>query len=222
VSLSVSHAASFLVTIDTTGLAGSGAAPFSLEVQFNDGGGTVTNTAILSNFDFGIGGGATGSPTYNCTSGSGAACAGTSRDLSSTVVLSDSSDAFNEFLQGFTPSSSDPLQFQLDVTTNVETPAPDGFTLSLFDSSGQGIPTSFFDVFVELGIDQSVVIMTFPSDPTQPPPGCPTCPPLHIPALIAQPTPTAIPEPTTLVLLGSGLAGLIGIQRWRKARPLLP
>jgi hypothetical protein len=61
---------SFTVTIDTTALAAYGTppAPFALEFQFNDGDGTVNNTATLSTFNFGTGGAAVGTPTYNCTS----------------------------------------------------------------------------------------------------------------------------------------------------------
>jgi hypothetical protein len=202
------QAVSLMVTVDTTSLATQLAppAPFSLEFQFIDGDGTANNTATLSNFSFGPGGAAVGTPTYNCSSGSGAACSGIGGDLSGTVTLSDSSDFFNEFIQAFTPSASAPLSFLLDLTTNLEPGTPDAFSLAIFDSSGTGIPTSFFDVFLQIDITSPLTIATYPSDATQSPPGCPTCPGIDIPAPVVRSA--AIPEPGTLLLLAIGLTGL--------------
>ncbi len=213
----VCHAVSFTVTIDATGLAAYGTppAPFALEFQFNDGDGTVNNTATLSNFNFGAGGAAVGAPTYNCTSGSGAACSGITGDLSSTITLSDNNDFFNEFIQQFTPSSTNPLSFLLALTTNVEPITPDAFSLAIFDSSGTGIPTSFFDVFVQIDITSPLTIATFASDTTQSPPGCPTCAPIDIAAPVVLST-TPIPEPGTFVLLLSGFLGLAARRYWRR------
>jgi len=215
----VCHAVSFTVTINTTSLATYGAppAPFALEFQFNDGDGTVNNTATLSNFNFGIGGTPVGTPTYNCTSGSGVSCSGITGDLSSNVILSDSSDFFNEFIQQFTPSSSDPLSFLLNLTTNVEPVTPDSFSLAIFDNSGTGIPTSFFDVFVQVDITNPLTIATYASDTSQSPPACLTCPAIDITASIEQAS-TPIPEPGTLFLFASGLVGLVTWRRCQQSR----
>ena len=202
---SVSQAVSYTVTIDTRSLAGQPPppAPFALDFQLIDGGGTVNNTVTLSDFDFGAGGGATGSPTT--TGGAGGS-------LASTVTLSDTT-FLSEFIQGFTPSSTDQLSFLLDLTTNVEPSTPDSFSLAIFDSSGKGIPTSFFDVFVQADITTPLTIRTFASDSSMAPPGCPTCAGLDI----AAPAVTPVPEPGTLVLLASGIGCLVFLRR-RHAR----
>lgn len=206
--VAVGHAVLLNVTIDTTRLATltTPPAPFALEFQFNDGDGTVNNQATLSNFNFGSGGAALGIPTYNCTSGSGVACNGIGGNLTSTVTFSDSSDVFNEFSQQFTPSASDPLRFQLDLTINFEPFSPDAFSLAIFDSSGIGIPSNFFDVFVQIDIASPLAIFTYASDTSKPPPGCATCTGIDIPA----PTVSAatVPLPGTLVLLVIGLVGI--------------
>ena len=199
-------AASFTVTIDTTTLASqtSPPGPFALEFQFNDGGGEVTNTLTLSQFDFG-GGSATGTPTYHCTAGDGAVCTGIGGNLFTTVTLSDSNDAFNEFIQGFTPGSTGPLRFLVDLgTPQIESSTPDAFSLAVFDSSGTGILTTFFDVFVQFDLTSPLGINTYASDSNQPPPGCPTCAGINIGAPVVQFT-TPVPGPNSLVLMCSGL-----------------
>ncbi len=189
---SVSHAVSYTVTVDTRPLAGQTTppAPFALEFQLNDGDGTVNNTATLSNFNFGTGGSATGSPT---TTG------GATGNLSSTVTLTDSS-FFNEFIQGFTPSSTDLLSFLLNLTANVEPTTPDAFSLAIFDSSGTGLPTNFFDVFLQIDITNPLTINTYASDTSVSPPGCSTCPPIDIAMPTVESATAPVPEPSTLAL----------------------
>jgi len=198
-----SHAISFKVTVDTRPLAGQTTppAPFSLEFQLNDGDGTVNNTVTLSNFNFGAGGSASGSP---------ATTGGASGNLASTVTLTDSS-FFNEFIQGFTPSSTGPLSFLIDLTTNVEPTTPDAFSFAIFDSSKTGLPTSFFDVFLQIDITNPLTITTYASDLAASPPGCPTCPPIEIDA------PVISPEPSTLFLFGFGVMLLL-TPRWLRQK----
>ena len=200
------QAVSLSVTIDTTPLVSQTIppGPFALEFQFIDGGGDVTNTLTLTDFDFG-GGSAMGSPTYNCTAGGGAACGGIGGDLSTTVTLSDSNDTFNEFIQAFTPGASGPLRFVLKLENpSIESLTPDAFSFAIFDSSGTGIPTNFFDVFVQIDLASSLAIYTYGGDSNRPPPGCEACAGINIDAPVVLST-TPVPVPNSLVLMGSGL-----------------
>jgi|SRR5665213_2368697 len=149
-----------IFTMLTGPLAGDPAGPFSLDFQFNDGSGSGdgNNTAVLSNFLFGTGGGPLGAA---------ALAGGTSGDLGSSVSITDTG-FLNEFTQGFTPGSQ--LQFQLSLTTNVDDGGtPDQFSMAILDSNGAQLPTlSFFDVFVEIDIDSAdPSIQTFASDPSR-------------------------------------------------------
>src|SRR2546427_13289286 len=83
------------ISMNTSPLIGHAAAPFSLAFQFTDGSGAgdANNSIVLSNFLFGIGGSAVGSPTlFGDATGS----------LASGITLTDSS-FFNAFTQQFTP-----------------------------------------------------------------------------------------------------------------------
>src|SRR4030088_2636836 len=81
------------VSMNTSPLIGEAAGPFSLGFQFNDGSGAgdANNTAILTNFLFGVGGSASGLPTV---------FGGATGDLSSGITLIDSS-FLNAFAQSF-------------------------------------------------------------------------------------------------------------------------
>jgi hypothetical protein len=122
----------FHVDVDTTVLSGNSSAPFSLDFQLIDGGSAgAVNTVVLSNFTFG-GGAATGSP--NLTGGA-------TGSLASTVTLTDASNSnFNEFFQEFTLGTS--IGFDVSITLHDETGAPDGFSVSILDSSLSNITTS--------------------------------------------------------------------------------
>jgi PEP-CTERM motif len=200
----ICQAISYTITIDTIPLATQPTppGPFALDFQFIDGDGTMSNTVRLSNFDFGPGGGPTGSPN---TMG------GATGNLTGTVTLTDSS-FFNEFIQGFTPGTTTPLSFLLDITGNVEPTIPDAFSLAIFDSSGAEIPTSFADAFLQIDLTHPLTINTYASDTGVAPRGCPTCPPIALTAPTVELT-APVPEPGTLLLLISGVVGTILFQR---------
>jgi hypothetical protein len=127
---------------------------------------------VLSRFDFGNGGRARGNA---------AILGGASGDMSERVVLTDT--AFRtEFVQGFTPSARDPLTFTVDLTGNAGAPIPDSFSIGILDRSGFGLPTKFYDAFMQIDITASPSPVTFASDPQAAPPGCPSCAPIVLSA----------------------------------------
>ena len=189
----------FHVHLITTPLMGlpSPPAPFSLEFELTDGG-SVTNTALLSNFNFG-GGLAAGMPNFNpTTAGSGS--------LSSSVTLHDGTGFLaNTFTQEFTPGNT--LDFDVQLTTNVDAPAPDVFSFAILDRDGNRLPTqdtfgTDFFFTVELNSPNLSIsdVQTFASHPSSP-------------IQLNAPSVQAIPEPTTVTLLVIGLAGLIVARR---------
>ena len=191
-------------TMLTAVLQGDPAGPFSLDFQLNDGSGTGdgNNTAVLSGFLFGVGGGPVGSA---------ALAGGATGDLGSFIQIADSG-FLNEFTQGFTPGSL--LQFQLSLTTNVDAGGtPDQFSMAILDSSGAQLPTlSFFDVFVEIDLDSAnPAIQTFASDPTR------NTVAGGAPVNLAAPGFTAsspVPEPGSIFLAGSALV-ILAVRRHR-------
>src|SRR5438309_192037 len=88
--------ATFLVSLDTSPLMSASGGPFSIDFQFIDRSGTgdANNSVTLSDFGFGKGGSAFGSPAPPLGDVTG--------DLFSSVTLTDSLP-FNEFAQTFTP-----------------------------------------------------------------------------------------------------------------------
>lgn len=64
----------------------------------------------------------------------------------------------------------------MDLTDNVDAVTPDSFSTGILDSSGNGLPTVFFDVFLQIGITAAATQTTHASDPNRPPPGCPDTP----------------------------------------------
>lgn len=193
----------FNVSLDTSQLPVLYGSPsYFIDFQFGDGDTSEigNNTAILSNFQFGAGGAATGTPTEFCTSPVGGDCSGISGDLSMGVTLIDA-EFLNEFLQEFTPG--DLLSFDVNLTTNVDAGlTPDLFSFALTD----GTVSSFFDFFVTLDIDSSSPRIVTPTvsrnDSTL--------------TAVIQPLTTDVPEPQILGLLLSGLA-LLGWQRRHRA-----
>ncbi len=189
---------SFLVTLDTTPLAGAQTLGFAL-TNAN----TAANTISLGAFTFG--GGSATSGTDDCTflGASGTGCSG---DLVTGVSLQDL-DTLVAFSQQFTPGSS--LSFILTTTNNFGSGSPDTFAMYLCDDtvstcysddaatasmlylelSGGTLTPASFAVFgaAEQGLDAPVV-----SD--------------------------AVPEPSGLVFLAAALA-LALIAKHRSAKP---
>jgi hypothetical protein len=179
------------VSLNTSSLIGEAAGPFSLGFQFNDGSGPgdSNNTVILSNFQFGVGGSAAGSPSV---------FGGATGNLSSGITLTDSS-FLNALAQPFNPGST--LGFRLQTTTNVDGGGtPDEFSFSILDSTGAQIPTNgFVDAFLILDIDSNPTPQIFSSDPSRPPQGGGGGITMAAPLVTI-----ATPEPGTFILIICG------------------
>lgn len=183
----------YTFSLNTAPLVGSG--PFTLDLQFLDGGSVNNNTVTLSDFAFGAG----GSP-----SGGGTATGGASGSLASGVTLTDAA-FFNEYYEMFVPGTL--LSFTIDTTNALDLGGtPDLFTVAILDSMGNELPTSgpaseFADVSLAGGASPRVA--TFGSAPG-------SAFPLSAPSV--QPAgPAAVPEPASqwellTVLLSLGLA----------------
>ncbi len=195
------QAVPLLITIDTSPLVGDPNGPFALNFQLNNGTEAGNNTATLTDFDFGAGGGLSGAP---------ATTGGATGDLTTGVTITDT-DFINSFTQAFDPGDS--LSFQLSLTTNADTIFPDQFSFAVFHTDSVlgliEIPTlSFSNAFLTVDIDAgALTIETSGSDPTLPP-------------FIALDAPTvealAVPEPATLLLLAGAIAGGTLVRSARK------
>lgn len=179
---------SFQVNINTASLVGNPNAPYSLDFQLNQGAGAVTNSVALSDFVF-TAGSPTGSPTR---------IGGVTGDLSSSVFLTDTANAFNEFFQGFSGGTT-MIAFDVSMTTNVDPTTPDAFVMAILDKGLGNIPTTGLgDSLMLVNIDVSnpslAKVQTFTS--TSPDAGVTV-------------TVTATPEPGTLgMALAAGLIAL--------------
>jgi len=187
------------VTLNTSGLIFDPNGPFTLDFQL------VENTASLNQVmlsDFSFGGGSMNTTPTSTTGG-------VTVDTSLPTVLLDGSSFLNDAQFAFTPGST--LGFSFDATANSDPAGTDTFTFAIFDQNGVAIPTvnSFFDVFVEIDL---------------PSPGFPSGITLSGSDLtrttIDVPTPVlaSAPEPSGLMLLGTGLAGLFGTRALRRRR----
>ncbi len=189
----------YTVTLNTTALIGS--APFTLDFQFLDGTGLAgdlnDNTVSLTNFSFGGGTGL----------GGGSALGGASGSLSSGVLLHDTA-FFNDYSEDFTPGTL--LKFDVSIT-NVFNPSgiPDLFTLAILDNLGFEIPTTgFADEFFAFSLEggSPPVVTTAGSAP-----GAEFS--IEAPLVAAA---GAVPEPSSLILLLSGVVVGMGVRRWRR------
>lgn len=188
------------VTLDTTPLMGHPAGPFSILFVFTDGDGIgdSNNAVTINNISFGGGSALGGSFQFGGASGS----------LAGGVTIDDSF-FLSLFSEAFVPGNQ--LTFTLSLTTADDAGGiPDRLTFSILDALGSPIPTlapaGDFFLGADLG-SAGAVLEVFGSDPSR-------APSVGSAVSIAAPTITAVPEPTTISLLGVALAAMV-IQRRR-------
>jgi hypothetical protein len=205
----LASAETITVSLDTSGLIGHPAGPFSLEFQLTDGSslGDGNNTFQLTSFLFDSGS-AQGSPTLQGSA---------SGDLTSGVTLTDAS-FLNKLTQQFSPGSS--LSFVIQYTTNVDSGSPpDEFGFEILDSSGAALPSTSF---ATLGFDSQLIIdidssnpaaQTFALDNTTPPAAGGSPITMDAPTVTpgGPPPPVNTPEPGSIWLLATGVVAVV----WR-------
>jgi hypothetical protein len=200
------HASPITITVslDTSALIGHPAGPFSLDFELTDGSGTDdgNNTVTLSDFQFG-GGGAQGTATL---------VGGATGDLTSTVVLTDSS-FLNEFTQASSPGSV--LTFTMQFTTNVDAGGtPDEFSFQILDSSGAALPsqsisTLGFDSFIVIDINSATPsVESFATDSTMSPSAGGKPVDIAAPQVVPSAPVSGVPEPGNVGLTAAAIAAL--------------
>lgn len=187
-----SYALPYTVSIDTSAYNGT---DVQLALDFIDGD-ILTNSATISEF------------STDGVLGASSPFGDVSGDLTSTLILSDGS-FFNEFLQDITIGDS--ISFFLELTTNNSdlSGIPDSFSLYLLDPLS-GLP--LFSTNDPTGGDA-----LFAVDITGTESGALNI--YHTSVSVTQGSgPTPVPEPSTFILLISGLAGLLFMYRRKGVR----
>lgn len=192
------------VSLNTSSLAGTG--QYYVNFQLVQGAAITSNTATLSAFNFGAGS-AVGAPLPDPDTTSGAA-----GSLTDQVTIT-TSDFFNQFTQEFNPGNT--LSFVLGLTQESAGETPDQFSFGLLYDDGTGslvnIPTTDpGNAFFTVDINPRLVVNTFGTDPGQ------------TRFSLSAPTLTAVPEPTTTLLLSSGLGVMALKLRRRRANAAKP
>jgi hypothetical protein len=177
-----------VVTLDTSSLIDNASfGPFTLDFTFIDGSGTGdgNNTITLSDFVLGAG-------SLTLSSSTGGVTVGASPF---TVTLTDTS-FYNDVQFTFVPDAS--LSFNIDATSNPDDGTPDAFTVGIIDRKFYNIPTTNPNsgiAFVEYDLPTTdptagtqVILSGSVSNNDE----------ITIPA----PTPSAVPEPSAIALLG--------------------
>jgi hypothetical protein len=184
-----SHAAVYYFSINTSALQSlpaSTSAPFYLDFQFNDGGLLGNNTAVINVYDFGGG----------SAMGSAVTFGGAAGDILSGVTF-DNSQPFQELYQEFNPGTS--LSFVMNLTTAMDIPAPDFFSVAILDSSLQNITTDGFgNSLVNFSLDATTPTETYSNGNGS----------------FAGVNAAAIPEPSSL-LMALGVVAVVGLRRKR-------
>ena len=185
------HAYLFTVTIDTSGLLGDPAGPFTLDYQLIDGSGGPgdgNNTVSINNFSYG-GGGAPFGPVSTIGGASG--------NLSSGLVSITDTVFWNEFYQSFAAGST--LKFDLNLTTNSDAPSPTSDQFVFFVLDNALVPVQTTDLTVGRG---AVLVVDINS----------ATPSIEQYELVA----SMIPEPSTIMLFGLG--GAVLLVGWLRRR----
>jgi hypothetical protein len=185
---------SFNLSLNTSSLSGTQTIVFGL----TDGDGFADNNVALSGFNFGNGS-AKGSPTY--------VGSGVSGDLTSGVAIDDR-DFSSLFEQQFSVGSS--MSFLLTATNVIASGTPDTFAFFVCDAT---LSTCYSDdmssgALLVLNLTGGTLspgsfILNGASDQ-------------GLPAPVVTASTSSVPEPSSLLLLASGLIGLCGAIKLRR------